>query len=674
MNGRTTLKMRTSSIVLFILLAVVLGPVILSTGIIGNYGDIYLYYYPQKYLAKECIVNGTIPLWNPYIFAGTPFLANPQTAVFYPISMLFYLFPITQAFNVFYLVHLFLGGLFFMLFILSLKKSKFAALLSGIVFVFSSFIFLRLAAGHPVIMSGYIWLPLVMMLVSSMKTDFSVCKKTFFCGVNENLCESVVLGLALSLCFLSGHSQPFYMTVLVATTFFLFKKIKAIPVLFFAMIIFVMITAVQWLPTMEFVQNSMRYDTNKNSLWDYDVSTSYSLPPKNLLNLVAPNLYGNPQDKTFVHNEKPSEFFEMHSLYFGIIPLVLSMLGFFVAIHRRKYFLPIILGLSLLFSFGSYTPIYKLVQNLLPGLNSLRVPARFYFVFLFAAILLMVKGSDRLFSSLRGLWSRQSQNRHVMIKLFMFLVIFLDLFIWNHKFVFKQDLNQYLSSSAISEFLQLNNNMFRFAGDETTPNQDKSMLHHLYNVNGYDALFLRNFVGYINQTDKEKNVITTVGIQINDYSLPALTSLATRFYMTRKDSLPPAKPLFKSNDVKIYENKKVLPMIFGIDENKHIVFPQKIDFVQPKHVCEMNLKHNAKLFISGIAYPDWNIFVNGKEIKQKYFNSVIKNIELSAGEYLRENKIVMLYQPKTFKIGVILTLIILTIGCMFCFVRIIYTI
>src|SRR5689334_7228957 len=47
------------------------------------------YFYPYRAYAAAAIQHGRLPLWNPDIFGGVPFLANIQAAVFYPLSGLF---------------------------------------------------------------------------------------------------------------------------------------------------------------------------------------------------------------------------------------------------------------------------------------------------------------------------------------------------------------------------------------------------------------------------------------------------------------------------------------------------------------------------------------------------------------------------------------------------------
>src|SRR5262245_7952563 len=56
-------------------------------------GDLVTQIYPWRMLAAESIRKGQWPLWNPRILSGTPFVANSQSAVFYPMNYLFYFLP-----------------------------------------------------------------------------------------------------------------------------------------------------------------------------------------------------------------------------------------------------------------------------------------------------------------------------------------------------------------------------------------------------------------------------------------------------------------------------------------------------------------------------------------------------------------------------------------------------
>src|SRR5438045_8773375 len=55
--------------------------------------DAFVYFYPQRIYLAQSLLAGRIPLWDPNLFLGVPFLTNPQTAVLSPPSCLFCLGP-----------------------------------------------------------------------------------------------------------------------------------------------------------------------------------------------------------------------------------------------------------------------------------------------------------------------------------------------------------------------------------------------------------------------------------------------------------------------------------------------------------------------------------------------------------------------------------------------------
>src|SRR6185436_14378427 len=53
--------------------------------------------YPWRFLARSLIRDGTFPAWNPHVFAGIPFFANPQTMVLSPFSVPLWVLPLHYA-------------------------------------------------------------------------------------------------------------------------------------------------------------------------------------------------------------------------------------------------------------------------------------------------------------------------------------------------------------------------------------------------------------------------------------------------------------------------------------------------------------------------------------------------------------------------------------------------
>ena len=52
--------------------------------------DLESYFIPRFWFGAFSLLHGEVPLWNPYEFAGIPFLATGQPSVFYPPTILLY--------------------------------------------------------------------------------------------------------------------------------------------------------------------------------------------------------------------------------------------------------------------------------------------------------------------------------------------------------------------------------------------------------------------------------------------------------------------------------------------------------------------------------------------------------------------------------------------------------
>lgn len=63
-------------------------PLLLSpSGTVLDSADFTKYFVPIHEFVRRSLLAGQWPLWSPYLYAGTPFAANPQTMVFYPLNL-----------------------------------------------------------------------------------------------------------------------------------------------------------------------------------------------------------------------------------------------------------------------------------------------------------------------------------------------------------------------------------------------------------------------------------------------------------------------------------------------------------------------------------------------------------------------------------------------------------
>jgi len=54
-------------------------------------------FFPWYRYSKQSITEGNIPLWNPYVYCGSSFLANYQSELFYPLSFPILILPVAWA-------------------------------------------------------------------------------------------------------------------------------------------------------------------------------------------------------------------------------------------------------------------------------------------------------------------------------------------------------------------------------------------------------------------------------------------------------------------------------------------------------------------------------------------------------------------------------------------------
>jgi len=129
--------------------------------------DLILENYPWKRFINESVSTGEIPLWNPNIFAGTPFLATGQHSAYYPFSLLFMILPLIKAYGWFTVGQLWLAGVFTYLFGRVLGQRRASAAAAGLIFQGSGFLLVS-SAVFPMILAAAVWLPLLLACIEKV--------------------------------------------------------------------------------------------------------------------------------------------------------------------------------------------------------------------------------------------------------------------------------------------------------------------------------------------------------------------------------------------------------------------------------------------------------------------------------------------------------------------------
>lgn len=119
--------------------------------------DYAFFSYPLAQYHKEAFWRGEIPLWNPYNNCGIPFLAQWNTIVLYPGSLIYLLLPLPWSLSLFCLVHFWLAGMGMHALVRSWFRSNTAAAVGGIGFVFCGLLLSSLK--WPNVIAAFAWMP-----------------------------------------------------------------------------------------------------------------------------------------------------------------------------------------------------------------------------------------------------------------------------------------------------------------------------------------------------------------------------------------------------------------------------------------------------------------------------------------------------------------------------------
>jgi len=360
--------------------------------------DFVLQFYPWKTFIYDYVrTHNSFPFWNPYLFSGTPFIANIQASMFYPLGFLFYVMPTEYAYGYTIIIHCILGSLFMYIFVRSLSVNQVGAFLSAVIFTYNGFFMAHLYAGHLTFVQSYIWIPLIFHYVRKfLNTPY--------------FRYAILAGLFLGIQILGGFPQIAFYTILGVLVFGVFhmgispnrlvskktsfeqqpvksRHIQDCIRIGFGLVIVVCIgfafAAIQILPTLEFTRLSGR--AGGVSYW---FATLDSFHPKMFLSFLIPEIFGNVVDRTYWLGPKDWHFWETCG-YIGILPLCLIFASA-PTIRERRYTHRFFIGLIILAIFlalGKYNPLYPLVYKL-PGFRSFRIPAQILFLYVFGVAVL----------------------------------------------------------------------------------------------------------------------------------------------------------------------------------------------------------------------------------------------------------------------------------------------
>ena len=387
--------------VIIILPLILFWPLVFG-GKVLYWGTPLLQFYPWRKLAVDMIRSGHVPLWNHYLGNGTPLAANLQSAVFYPLNLIYLVAPVERAMGYSAVLHVILAGLFMYLYGRTIKLSCFASLVAALSYMFSGFLISRL--GFLSVTNATPWLPLLFCL-----TERLISKR--------RPCSALLLGLAIGLQFLVGHAELWYYGLWAVAAYVLARgwqmakegirgrpcvlrlAMRAWLLLALAMLVGLGVAAVQLLPTAELALLSQR-----QSGAEYEFAMTYSFWPWRLITLFAPDFFGNPAKGDYWGY---ANYWEDCG-YVGVLPLLLALIAISIHLGQKRRrgtslalypfslipFFALLSLLSILLALGKNLPLYPLVFRWVPGFGFFQAPARFLYLYTLGISTLAGLGAD----------------------------------------------------------------------------------------------------------------------------------------------------------------------------------------------------------------------------------------------------------------------------------------
>ncbi len=403
---RGTLLADTISLVSLLALVFLFFWKIALTNLILAGLDLFAYFYPYREYAAQVIRAGHLPLWNPYLFLGVPFLANIQSAVLYPLNLLFLWFPAPKMVAYSIALHIFLAGVFTYLYARrALKMSPWGALVAAVVFALSGF--LGAQGEHVNQLSVFAWLPLLLLLFHEAYRQQSVIYGLF---------ASLVVGLQ----FLAGHAQASFINLSALGCYAIYLSLKrgggrrtpigrALGLFVGVTLLGAGLAAAQLLPTLELSRLSLR-----GGGLTYRQAVSFSLRPALLPLSLLPSLDHSP--------------FSEYIAYVGITPILLASLA--LLRKREGVFFGALTFLGIFLALGLYNPFYYLLYRLVPGFSLFRVPARWLFLYTFGMAILSGLGMEEWGDMSQASWRAMRASRSALLVAgLLFLVVLALLFL-----------------------------------------------------------------------------------------------------------------------------------------------------------------------------------------------------------------------------------------------------
>jgi hypothetical protein len=372
--------------------------------------DYAIFSYPLAAYHKEAFLRGDIPLWNPYNSCGLPFLAQWNTMVFYPLSIIYLALPLPWSLNFFCLFHFWLAGMGMCLLARAWTQNNLAGAIAGISFMFGGVLLSCLKWPNNIAALG--WMPWVV-----LATDRAL---------KGGLRSFGIAALIGATQMLSGAPEVILLTwaFLAAWTCFRFfsgeSRTVRVPLNFLAIVVTVGgLSAVQLAPFLDLLLHSQRGADSGTF-----APSEWPMPIWGWANFFVPLFRAF---KSYHGVYAQPEQYWISTYYVPVGVLLLCALALSRERRGRVWLLAGLLLFSMWMALGENGKLYSWLRAIVPGVGLLRYPVKFVVLPAFLLPLLAAYGISHLATELTVVRKRLFISASALLGIILVLLIFSEL-------------------------------------------------------------------------------------------------------------------------------------------------------------------------------------------------------------------------------------------------------
>jgi len=305
--------------------------------------------------------------------------AELQTALYYPLNLIFAFLSPMKGMTLFIILHIFLSSFFMYLYLREVGTSKLPSLFGGLAFTYNGYYLMHV--DQLSILSVSCWLPLIFLLIEKTSKD-------------RNILYPALAALVVGAQFLAGHPQISAIMGFAAGFYVIYKlidpfrkkdftEVRRLAVSAGAIALAgLLIASISLLPFYESFTHSMR------SVGSAEESSSIYVSPGELQTFLVPELRLKGAEVRF--------FGGTGETYAGVVPLALAVFAAIFVRSSLSYFYVFLGIFSVLTALGKAFPLHYILYWIVPVYRMLQIPIRFMFLYTFSVSVLSAMALERI--------------------------------------------------------------------------------------------------------------------------------------------------------------------------------------------------------------------------------------------------------------------------------------